>query len=208
MSMQKLAEQMAEVAKTARELADAQVSSAHAHEDPTEPREPETPVVTYPDPEDTPEMKHARRELEKFSAAKILSEEGDIKDWNEAEDLISWRNKFGTRMYGSDTKNMTAYTVRPSRLGMWPIDATSSHAAGSNTPKGRELAVRLKNSQACYDAAQKLKSRDLDRTLMKFLAMGDLDAYAEYVDVWHNFWQIYVEKWPRSQYAPKPWPIV
>ena len=170
--------------------------------------------VIYPDPEETSNMIAAREQLAKFQEAKEYVDDLETLDRDAYRKVASYIERPG-KSPGAPTFGMTGYTVRPSRPGMWPLPDGSGHVKPkSNEPEGRELEVRLANSQKCYDAAQTVKHMDRKRkwteygmAMRSFLENGELEGARKVIAIWLNFYQVYTECWPRSKYAPEPWQV-
>lgn len=174
------------------------------------PPEPELKKAP-PDPYAMPEMENALASQARFKAAfDIASEPGFTvtrENYGKLSDLIHYTNSRGSRMLGANTKGMLAYTVRPRSRQLWPLGDGAGYVPGKGSPEHRELARRTANSRKCYDAAQTLKTESHQRSMRAFLEEGDAEGYEEYVSTWLDFWNTYVECWPKSAYVPEPWTI-
>lgn len=168
--------------------------------------------MQYPDPEQTGMMKHARLELARWTgAAEFASTEGlviDKSNYRMASDLLCYENRVGSKTFGADTMGMTGYQVRPSSLGYWPLDDGGAGVKPKpGEPEHDELVLRLANAQACYDAAQALKTEEHRENLQLFLEDADVAGFSAYVATWLAFWTTIVNSWGRSKYAPEPWMV-
>lgn len=179
----------------------------------------EAPEVAYPDPMQTDFMIHAKAELARWTEIKAYADPlASIVDYRKASDLIHYTNRVGSSMPGSDTMGMTALTVEPTHVGLWPLGDGQARKAG--TPEeADELVRRLDNSQKCYSAAQMVKqavmtgpwpAQEMTRygmALRRFLEEGDVTAFKQVADIWHSYWTTIVQCWPKSKYAPEPWKL-